>query len=147
MVPASLDQSEAVRRHERRLEVLKRRTLQRFPCVSATEFAELCHGEQELDAEGVMQHWRRGRLIGVNTDSGPIFPVFQIDSRTGKIFETLPKALAYFHKEEKAGGWPVYLWFATPRPYLDEQTPAECLQDEGRDLLDALQYEDGVAGG
>lgn len=147
MVPASLHQSEAMRRHERRLEALQRRTLRRFPCVSATEFAELCRGEPELNAEGVMHLWRQARLIGVSTDSGQIFPEFQVDTRTGQIFEILPKVLAHFDEEEKAGGWPVYLWFATPRPYLDERTPAECLQDKGRDLLDALHYEDGVAGG
>lgn len=140
-MPASHQQSEAMRRHERRLEALKQKTLQRYPCVSATEFSELCHGEPRLDDTDVMAWWRQGRLIGVRTDSGRHFPVFQIDRRAGRLHEEVARVLAYFDSEEIRSGWPPYLWFTTPRPGIDDRIPAQCLADNPGLALEAIKFE------
>lgn len=141
MVSRFRQHSEAMQHHERRLESLKQKTLQRFPCVSAAEFADLGYGEPALDAEGVMERWRQGRLIGVSSADRSIFPVFQVDARTGRLHEELSRILECFDVEEKRGGWSPYLWFTSPRPGIGDRVPARCLADEPGLALRAIQFE------
>lgn len=146
-MPPPAQQSEAMRRHERRLEALKKKTLERFPCVSAEAFARACHGEPDLDAQGILELWRQGRVIGVSTQSDRVFPVFQVDTSCGRIHEVLPRALDYFDEEEKDSGWPPYLWFASPRPGIDDRIPAKCLEDAPELVLQAMRFEQSARRG
>jgi hypothetical protein len=147
MLPPSAQQSEAMRRHERRLEALKEETLDRLPCVFAEAFAKACHGEPGLDAQGVAELWREERVIGVSTKSGLVFPVFQVDPRSGRLHAVLPRVLGYFDEEEKDSGWPPYLWFTSPRPGIDDRIPAQCLEGAPELVLQAMRFEQSARRG
>lgn len=139
--------SAAMRQQDRLLRDLKRWALRRYPCVRAATLVRLLSGPSDLDASIVLERWEQGHLIGIKGSGGPMFPRFQVDTRKGEIHRVVTQAMQYFDAEEKANGWPVFLWFTTPRPYLDERVPAECLTDDPLEIINALKYEEGVAGG
>lgn len=136
-----------MRQHEARLGALKRDRLRAYPCVRAKTLARALHSEGEVSAEQVMERWREGQLIGIRGPGGPMFPWFQVDARRGRIQPAVVNALRYFDREERASGWPVFLWFSTPRPVLGKRIPADCLEEDPEAVRRALRYEENVAGG
>lgn len=83
----------------------------------------------------------QGYLISVRWQGARRFPDFQFDQERQRLRPYLGKILGQFTAAEREEGWPVFMWFATPRKSLNDEYPGEVLAVEPACVLEAIQGE------